>query len=216
MEFFSQCGQDKFLETYVFKGFKNGTYMDIGAHDGLMINNSWFFEKTHGWKGILVEPLPEVYKRLVVNRPNNILLDCAVCDKEGSAEFISNIGGPEMLSGLKSEYDPRHAQRHTMETQANGGQLISIEAQARRVESICDEHAINHIHYMSIDVEGAEFAVIKSINFDKVFIDVIDFENNFVDTSAQIIDYLETKNYIVIYRRDDIIMIHQQSKFYRA
>ena len=29
---------------------------------------------------------------------------------------------------------------------------------------------------MSVDVEGAEFAVIKSINFDKVFIDVISFE----------------------------------------
>jgi hypothetical protein len=36
-------------------------------------------------------------------------------------------------------------------------------------------HNISHIHYLSIDVEGAEFEVIKSINFDKVFIDVIGF-----------------------------------------
>lgn len=66
---------------------------------------------------------------------------------------------------------------------------------------------------MSIDVEGAEFEVIKSINFDKVFIDVIVFENNYSNTSIPIITYLENKGFIVINQSLDIFMINTLSEF---
>jgi FkbM family methyltransferase len=57
-------------------------------------------------------------------------------------------------------------------------QIISV--QTKRLETIFDEHNVSRINYLSIDVEGAEFEVIKSINFE-VFIDVIGFENNYRD-----------------------------------
>jgi hypothetical protein len=66
---------------------------------------------------------------------------------------------------------------------------------------------------LSIDVEGAEFEVIKSINFDKVFIDVIGFENNYDDVSAPIVAYLTDKGYAVIHTSMDVFMIHANSKF---
>ena len=81
------------------------------------------------------------------------------------------------------------------------------------MNTICDEYNINHINYLSIDVEGAEFEVIKSINFDKIFIDIIEFENNYDDTSGPIIQYLENKNYIIIHKSLDIFMIHKKSMF---
>ena len=37
--FYSQYSQDRSLETCIFKGYKNGTFMDIGAHDGVDLNN---------------------------------------------------------------------------------------------------------------------------------------------------------------------------------
>jgi hypothetical protein len=43
--FYSQDSQDEFLETHVFKGFRNGVFMDVGAHDGISINNTLYFEK---------------------------------------------------------------------------------------------------------------------------------------------------------------------------
>ena len=73
---------------------------------------------------------------------------------------------------------------------------------------------ITHINYLSVDVEGAEFEVIKSINFEKVFIDVIDFENNYDDVSEPIINYLMVLGYKIIFRGSDIIMINQLSNFY--
>jgi hypothetical protein len=65
----------------------------------------------------------------------------------------------------------------------------------------------------SIDVEGAEHDVVKSINFDKVFIDVIGFENNYRDASAPIVEYLRTKGYDVVLAGTDIFMVHQSSQF---
>jgi len=41
--FYSQCEQDKFLEETVFKGHKNGFFVDVGAHDGVSINNTLYF-----------------------------------------------------------------------------------------------------------------------------------------------------------------------------
>ena len=43
--FNSQDNQDKYLEDTIFKGYQNGIFMDIGAHDGISINNTLYFEK---------------------------------------------------------------------------------------------------------------------------------------------------------------------------
>ena len=41
----SQYNQDSYLENQIFKGYKNGFYVDVGAHDGLTINNTLYFER---------------------------------------------------------------------------------------------------------------------------------------------------------------------------
>ena len=43
--FYSQDNQDKNLETYIFKGYKNGFFIDVGAHNGKTINNTLYFEE---------------------------------------------------------------------------------------------------------------------------------------------------------------------------
>jgi len=213
MTFYSSHKQDKFLEDYVFKGFKNGVFVDVGAHDGRSINNTLYFEETNQWTGINVEPIPEVFKRLVENRPNTINLNCAICNSDGTADFILNKGYTEMISGLKETFDPRHMNRVKHEISGHGGTTQLVIVNTKRLETIFDEHNIKHVNYLSIDVEGAEFEVIKSINFDKVFIDVIGFENNYRDTSIPIIKYLTYNGYKIIHTSLDIIMLHEKSNF---
>lgn len=214
--FYSQYKQDKYLEENVFKGYKNGFFVDVGAHDGITINNTLYFEKHNNWTGINIEPIKSVYDKLVINRPNNINLNYAICNSEGVCDFICNTGYTEMISGLKHTFDSRHMNRLQTENRMKGSTTQLIKVDTKKLETLFDDNKVTHINYLSIDVEGAEFEVIKSINFNKVFIDVIEFENNYNDVSIPIIKYLEDNNYITIHKSNDIFMIHKNSIFLKT
>ena len=107
----SQDNQDRFLEENVFKGYKNGIFVDVGAHDGISINNTLYFEKYNNWTGVNIEPIKHVFDNLLKNRPNSININCAVCNSDGETDFVCNTGYTEMISGLKDTFDERHFQR---------------------------------------------------------------------------------------------------------
>lgn len=211
--FYSQYGQDKYLETSFFKGFKNGVFIDVGAHDGKSLNNTLYFEETNQWTGINIEPMPDTFNELCKNRPLCTNFKLAVSDFNGTSEFILNTGYTNMLSGLKKDYDQRHLSRLSYENKQFNAKTEIINVVTKRLDTICSEQNIKHVHFLSIDVEGAEFSVIKSIDFDEVFIDVIMFENNYNDTSIPIIDFLKSKAFIVILNDKDIVMINKNSQF---
>lgn len=213
-QFYSQYNQDRTLENCIFKGYKNGVFMDVGAHDGVDLNNTLFFEKTHNWTGFNIEPLDDVYRKLLTNRKNSKNIKCAVSDVNGTSEFMANTGYTEMLSGLKNEYNNRHLERIKGENIREGGRSNVVMVETKTIETICEEDNIKHINYLSIDVEGGEFRVLKSINFDKVFIDVIGFENNYPDEQHIPVNYLKDKGYIQLpHHTADIFMIHKNSIF---
>jgi FkbM family methyltransferase len=211
--YYSQYNQDEYLETTIFKGFKNGFYVDVGAHDGVSLNNTLYFEKNNNWNGINIEPIKGVFDMLVKNRHGSTNINCAICNRDGEADFYLNEGYTEMLSGIIENYDARHLERLMNENTEKSATTQIVKVNTKRLETIFDEHAVSHINYLSIDVEGAEFEVIKSINFDKVFIDVIGFENNYSEVSVPIIQYLEYKGFKVDRISTDIFMINRRSKF---
>jgi len=213
-QFFSQYNQDRSLESCVFKGYTNGVFMDVGAHDGVDLNNTLYFERTRNWLGINIEPIASVYKRLLTNRPTSTNINCAVSSIDGSSEFVCNSGYTEMLSGLKNQYDARHIDRINGENRTTGAISTTITVATKRIETICNEHAINRIHYLSIDVEGGELQVLQSIDYSKVFIDVIGFENNYHDTAHIPIEYLKERGYLQLADHiADVFMIHKDSEF---
>ena len=211
--FYSQFGQDKFVVEHVFKGFAGGTFVDVGAHDGVTINNTLHLARELGRHGVNIEPLSDVFEKLQANRPNDINLNIAIGSVDGEAEFIVNSGYTEMLSGLAATYDARHHQRLENELAVMGGASRRQMVQVRRLETVFDELKIDHVHYLSIDVEGGEIEVIKSINFNKVIIDLIAFENNYPDVGSEIITYLEYHGYQVIRNEADVFMLLNISQF---
>jgi FkbM family methyltransferase len=214
MPYHSQYDQDQYLETTIFKGFQKGVFVDVGAHDGKSFNNTLFFEEDRDWTGINIEPIPDVFARLQAQRPRCINLCCAIDETTGTADFLLNTGYTEMLSGLHKQYDSRHKHRVETEIQKHGGTSTILQVPTRRLDEIFDEHSIDHVHYLSIDVEGAEWSVLKSIDFQKVFVDVIEFENNYPDTSKEIVNYLKEKGYQQIEKSGiDVFMIHKDSQF---
>ena len=58
-----QYGQAKAVEK-IFRGKKNGFFIEAGAFDGENFSNTLLFELKHNWTGLLVEPNPDLYQGL--------------------------------------------------------------------------------------------------------------------------------------------------------
>jgi len=211
----SQAGQDKFLDQDVFHGYRGGIFVEVGAWDGVDLSNTVFFERNRDWTGLAIEPLPDRYNALVKNRTCKTL-NVAISDTEGEAEFLSVSGPTSMLSGLVDSYDPRHVNRINREATQLGATKTVIRVPTRRLDSIFREYGLTRIHYLSIDVEGAEFACLRSIDFNAVYIDVIGFENNYVDKLPPILEYLKARGYTQMpVMGEDCFMIRTGSPFSR-
>jgi len=192
--YFSQYGQDKFVAEH-FNFLKNGVFIDIGANDGKTLSNTYFLEKELSWSGLAIEPSPKVFKRLEVNR-NCILLNACISDESGTAEFLELSGHTEMLSGLIDKYDQKHLKRIDDEIQEFSGEKNYIQVPCYKLEDVMKEYKLNKIDYLNIDIEGGEFDLLKSINFDDIEIDIIGVENNYKEDKIK--NYLYQYGYSLI------------------
>jgi len=107
--YISQLGQDKFIDEF-FEKKENLTFLDVGAHDGATISNTFFLEKTRNWNGICIEAQPTIFEKLRVNR-NCICVNVAVSNFEGETDFTYVEGYANMLSGISDEYNKTHIDR---------------------------------------------------------------------------------------------------------
>ena len=211
----SQDIQDLFLDRWVFRGLEGGTFVDIGAHDGVTYSNTWFFEKKRGWRGVCVEPNPVVYKRLRANR-NARALDCCVAGTAGTVRFQKIAGYSEMLSGIADHYSAEHKQRIAEEMQHYGGSSEEIEVKARTFGDIAAEAGLSEITYVSIDTEGGEIDILKAIDFRKVTIHALTVEFS-MKNKESLIALLQGKDFELIKSiGSDLLFLNKASPLYPA
>jgi len=191
-ESYSQYGQDIILNDRIFKNKKNGFFVDIGAHDGISINNSYFLESELDWNGICIEPNPLVFEKLKQNRKAKCL-NIGILSKSEILEFCKLSGYTEMLSGFLDFYHPDHKKRIESELKIHGGSKEIIKVQCLPFSKVVELHDVKKIDLLSIDVEGSEESIIRSIDFEQVEIDIIICENNYYETNIQY--FLEEKGY---------------------
>ena len=108
----SQVGQDKILDEQIFKGKRDGVFVEVGALDGFGASNTYFFEKERNWSGLLIEPNPIEFNKIELNpRPLSYKENCAISNVEMDINFLS-IGGPcNVLSGILEFYNSQHLER---------------------------------------------------------------------------------------------------------
>ncbi len=211
--------QDKFLNEKFFHFRKNGVFVDIGAHDGCSYSNTYYFEKELNWTGICFEPLPEAFEKLKKNR-NCICVNACVSDVDGEVQFLQVEDivphgaypgyNHNMLSGMLHTYDPRHLQRLTTELGNAGGTYKIITRPSRILGNVLKEHSIKKIDYLSLDTEGGELLILKTINYDEIDIYAITVENNYNDPEVRV--FLESKNFLFItHLGQDEVYIHAKS-----
>ncbi len=189
LKFYSQYQQDQYAYENFFKGKRNGVFVDIGAHDGVTLSNTYFFEKSMGWTGICVEPIPEVFARLKANR-KCICVEGCIFDKRSTVPFLKISGWAEMLSGIVQNYDPRHVKRLQWEIDLNGGKSEIIQVKCHNLNQLLLDNNMLHIDYLSIDTEGGELGILQSIDFSTIDIDVLEVENNYHEPFREFLEPL--------------------------
>ncbi len=173
----SQIGQDLLLDRHIFTGKRGGVFVDVGAHDGVTLSNSLFFERERGWTGLCIEPNPAVYEQLVKKR--EMCANVATRPTPGTAKFRRIDGYGEMLSGLESAYGARELRRIERDIAAHGGSWELIDVPVRRLDTVLREHGLRSIDVLSIDVEGGELSVLASITLREFDVRAVVLENNF-------------------------------------
>jgi FkbM family methyltransferase len=194
IQYFSQDGQDRYLDEHIFSQKKNGTFIEIGAHNGITFSNTYFFEKYRKWAGICIEPNPEVFKQLKSNRKAKCINACISRNVE-KVNYVKVSGYSEMLSGILEFYNDEHWNRLERELKEHGGSKEIIKVNSFTLTEILHTSILSNkkIDFCSIDVEGAELDILRSIDFDKIDILVFAIENNY--NTDDIYLFLRDKGY---------------------
>jgi FkbM family methyltransferase len=136
---------------------ENGFYVDVGAQDPEVESvTRAFYER--GWSGINIEPVDEYYNRLTQARPRDINLKIAAGREQGLRTLHSFAGTG--LSTLNSEICVRH--------QAAGFTAKEIVVPVLTLNKVLKDSAVSEIHFLKIDVEGAEYEVLEGIDLDHI------------------------------------------------
>jgi FkbM family methyltransferase len=175
MPYYSEYAQDQWLEENVFKGRRDGTFIEIGALDGILHSNTLFFERERGWTGYLVEANPDQFLKLLSAKRNALPVLAAV-GKPGLNKF-SVVPGCVGWSGIKESMEPQHKER----VKALNPNTVDFLVATVSIDELLQRFTrLDHIDYLSIDVEGAEFDVVAhSFELSHSNIEVVGIENNY-------------------------------------
>lgn len=153
-------------------GGEGGIFVEMGGLDGVTFSNTLLYENCVGWDGILIEAQPDNTKLLFENRPCPVVIPEGVCSVDDGDEY-STI---RMSIGEGTAYD---LATRGEDKEDGGGH--GVEVLCRPLSAMLEEHGVTRINFFSLDVEGAELKVLETFDFDKVKIDVLIVEADFIE-----------------------------------
>lgn len=150
-------------------------FVQIGTYDG----NDEFMHLVKRWhpsKVILVEPNPVMLPLIQHNYQTM------------RGVSIESVAITEVNKGMVQLVHPRQLKRRHEFSDYNpcfsllpmdewGDDLKRVDVPSMTFMELCEKHKISDIHFLQIDTEGYDVEIIKSIDFSKIQIDIIVYEN---------------------------------------
>jgi FkbM family methyltransferase len=153
---YAQNGEDVILWR-ALKHIENGFYIDVGACDPEELSvTKAFYER--GWSGVNIEPVREYHELCVKNRPRDKNINVAVTARSGLCRFMTVKG-----TGLSTTIDA-----FATEASDRGWDVEAQDMLALSLGDICSTLSIRDVHFLKIDVEGGERAVLEGADFEQV------------------------------------------------
>jgi FkbM family methyltransferase len=160
---FAQNGEDRIASTlFEFLDIEKPTYLDIGAYEPIVGSNTYLFYR-RGARGVLVEPNVDCVGRLRSKRPGDTVLNVGVgLTADRSADFY-RLSLPQ-----RNTFDKDEAEKVVRDS---GGKVTLREVVKMPLVPVNDviaEHFGGKApDFFSIDVEGLDFAILKTLDFGK-------------------------------------------------
>ncbi|SRR5579883_321467 len=193
-ESFSQAGEDLIVRFFFqYRGIGQITYLDVGANDPIELNNTYYFYR-RGYRGVLVEPNVTYCERLRAVRPKDTTLTAgigATAVREADYYVMSQPG----LNTFSKE-EAEHMVRAS-----NGGTTIQevIKMPLLNINDVMAEHFKGAPTFLSVDTEGLDLAILKSLDYTRFRPKVICAETIVYSTTrmrSEILEFLSTQGYV--------------------
>lgn len=194
---YSQSGED-LIADYFFEsiGIKQPNYIDIGANQPIKGNNTYLFY-LKGSKGICIEPDISLIPSLKKARVRDVILNMGVSvTVAAQADFY-------FFDGHYNAWNTFSKEDADKKSKESGIAYRQSKVQLETVGSIVDKHTFQNVNFISLDVEGLDLAILKSIDFNKIrpellCVETIEFSlNNNLNKNQEIINYMLTQGYRV-------------------
>lgn len=192
---FAQVGEDSILY-YLFhnSGMKNISYLDIGTNHPVYGNNTYAFY-LFGGKGVCVEPDPSLFTMVKKIRKNDTCLQVGIgLNEQSEADFyvFSNSG-----------WNTFSAEEASLRKASGMPYDKVLKIPLKNINDIIATHFSSSPDLISIDVEGLDFEILKSLDFNKYAPKVLVIETlRFGETSKamkheEMIDFVRNNGYFV-------------------
>ncbi|WP_170234217.1 FkbM family methyltransferase [Segetibacter aerophilus] len=188
-ESFSQFGEDVIIQFFIRKS--KGFFVDIGCNHPINFSNTFELYK-RGWTGINVDANPDLIKKFTL-RPKDISVCEAVSNEVKEMTFyefeeteVSTLDN-RLLKEWKERWRYKNARKVITKT----------------LTQILDENSIpQDIDFLTIDVEGHDFEVLISLDFERyhpelILIEIHDFNIKNYETN-KLLQFLDSKGYDLI------------------
>jgi FkbM family methyltransferase len=175
-----EIGQDKWVLEAMFPDVTDGFFVDVGSGHGTIGSNTKMLER-RGWKGICIDPFP-------------VYMEGRTCQM--FKEVVFSEAGKEMTfraaKGLAGLEDTLGAWNTT------AMKAPAVQFTTTTLDSILTRgNAPTFVHFISLDIEGAEYEALKGFPFDRVKVGAWVLEHNFEEPKrSDIKALLESRGYV--------------------
>lgn len=156
-----------------------GFFVEAGANDGFTQSNTYWLERFRGWRGLLVEPMPELANEARLSRPRATVVQCALVSANDPREKVLMQFGDlmSMVDGARAPDWPSTG------TVLGWRDPYELEVEGRTLSSLLDEVEAPEIDLLSLDVEGFEVAALEGLDLARhgpryVLVEIHDRDQN--------------------------------------
>jgi FkbM family methyltransferase len=195
---YSQCGEDVIL-SFLFAelAIDSPTYMDIGAHHPTFLNNTYLFYQNN-CTGINIEPDPVLFERFIKERPKDINLNLGIGFGPAVSKADFYVMNPSTLNTFSKEDAVRISENGTSKIE----KVIQIDLFP--IDKIFDQYCPKKKpDIISIDVEGLDLQIVRSINLNDysttVFcVETLEYTETHVPRkNTELIEHFESNGFMV-------------------